>query len=207
MLLFFDTETTGLVRDRNATPFDANMPEIVQLGALLTDDEGNEQGALNTIMLTKDMIDPASKATEIHGVTQEVSQALGVDPRHPLRIMAKWIETSATLICHNIAFDSLILKGAYVRWNYYRQILPTIEQAPQVCTMLTATPIVKIPKPYNATEDDPYKWPKLEECFQHFFGETLIGAHNAMVDVQATKRLYFELKRQGAFEDGTDTNE
>ena len=38
------------------------------------------------------------------------------------------------------------------------------------------------------------KSPKLEECIEHFFGEKLSGAHDAMVDVGACKRVYFNLK-------------
>jgi len=38
------------------------------------------------------------------------------------------------------------------------------------------------------------KPPKLEECIRHFFGEELDGAHDAMVDVVACRRVFFHLR-------------
>lgn len=38
------------------------------------------------------------------------------------------------------------------------------------------------------------KPPKLEECIRHFFNEDLDGAHDAMIDVAACRRVYFHLK-------------
>jgi hypothetical protein len=52
--------------------------------------------------------------------------------------------------------------------------------------MLSSTGICKIPKKQG------YKWPKLSEAYQHFFGEELKDAHDALVDVMACKRIYFE---------------
>lgn len=37
------------------------------------------------------------------------------------------------------------------------------------------------------------KPPKLAECIQHFFGEALPGAHDALVDARACGRIYFHL--------------
>jgi len=42
------------------------------------------------------------------------------------------------------------------------------------------------------------KPPKLEECIRHFFNEELDGAHDAMVDVRACRRVYFHLQTMGA---------
>lgn len=34
------------------------------------------------------------------------------------------------------------------------------------------------------------KWPKLQELYKVLFGHSFEGAHNAMADVVATKRLF-----------------
>ena len=41
---------------------------------------------------------------------------------------------------------------------------------------------------------DQFKAPKLAEACRYFFGEDLVGAHDALVDVRACARLYFHLK-------------
>jgi hypothetical protein len=46
-----------------------------------------------------------------------------------------------------------------------------------------------------------YKWPKLEELYTKLFGTTISGAHDAMADIEATKKCYFELIRRGIITD------
>lgn len=49
MKLFFDAETTGKAAMRE--PYNSpRQPHIVQLAALLTDDDGIERGAMNVIV-------------------------------------------------------------------------------------------------------------------------------------------------------------
>ena len=40
-----------------------------------------------------------------------------------------------------------------------------------------------------------YKWPKLSELHYKLFGSDFEEAHNASVDIQATSRCFFELKK------------
>ena len=42
-----------------------------------------------------------------------------------------------------------------------------------------------------------YKWPKLTELHQHLFNEDFEGAHDALADVMATVKCYFNLIKQG----------
>jgi DNA polymerase III alpha subunit (gram-positive type) len=42
-----------------------------------------------------------------------------------------------------------------------------------------------------------YKWPKLSELHQKLFGTDFEEAHNANVDIQATAKCFWELKRLG----------
>lgn len=41
-----------------------------------------------------------------------------------------------------------------------------------------------------------FKWPKLEELHEKLFGCAFDGAHDAMNDVMATAKCYFELKNK-----------
>jgi len=55
--------------------------------------------------------------------------------------------------------------------------------------MAVTTPICKIPGKYND-----YKWPKLAEAYRHLFNEEIKDAHDALADVRACARIYFELR-------------
>ena len=68
--------------------------------------------------------------------------------------------------------------------------------------MKTATPICKIRKKDGKVGN---KWPKLEEAIEFFYGEKLEGAHSAIVDIKATRRLFHTLVNLGAFDDQVKT--
>lgn len=46
-----------------------------------------------------------------------------------------------------------------------------------------------------------YKWPTLSEIHTHLFNEPFDDVHNALSDVRACARCYFELRKQGFFKD------
>jgi DNA polymerase III epsilon subunit-like protein len=69
---------------------------------------------------------------------------------------------------------------------------PNIAEAKKrQCTMQAATDYCRLPGQYG------YKWPSLQELHTKLFGQPFEGAHNALVDVRACARCYFELKRLG----------
>ena len=41
-----------------------------------------------------------------------------------------------------------------------------------------------------------YKWPKLQELHKELFGYPFEGDHDALVDVRACVRCYFELRKR-----------
>ena len=41
-----------------------------------------------------------------------------------------------------------------------------------------------------------YKFPKLQECFDHFFHQGVQNYHDALLDVQLCRELYFQLRRK-----------
>ena len=42
-----------------------------------------------------------------------------------------------------------------------------------------------------------YKWPKLDELYSALFNKSFEGQHNAINDVRATYKCYFEMKKRG----------
>jgi len=57
--------------------------------------------------------------------------------------------------------------------------------------MQAATNFCEIPGRYG------FKWPSLQELYGKLFDESFDGAHQALVDVRACARCFFELKRIG----------
>jgi len=189
MKLFFDTETTGKAEFR-LPPDDPSQPRIVQLGALLTDDSGMELSSLNLIIKPDGWTVP-KEASDIHGITNEVAEKIGVPIRYALRVFRLLWNASDTVVAHNSDFDLLLIEGEFFRhaggqtsWGEPRDTF---------CTMRAMTPICKLPGNYGK-----YKWPKLQEAHVHCFGKEFDGAHDAMADVRACAEVYFWLQSQKA---------
>jgi len=177
MKLFFDTETTGLPRwDTNETS--PLQPRMVQLGMIVTEDDGNVVFSLGSIIRVEEPIPDA--AAVVHGITTEISQSRGLPITILLDLFYGWARRCDEIIAHNIKFDRLVISSELSRLGL------TFPPKAQFCTMLASTGLCKIPKRNG------YKWPKLSEAYEFFFGEPLKDAHDALVDVQACKRIYFE---------------
>lgn len=197
MILFFDTETTGLYNDR-AAPDDPIQPHIVQLAASLYNDDGRKLSSFCLIIDPGigDGIDIPEAAAKVHGITNELAVVLGVSLESALATFTHLYQRSDLVVAHNMKFDRAMIETAISR--YYGRHMPL--RKPLFCTMEAATPIVNLPPSERmiAAGFNKPKPPRLQECIEHFFGEKLTGAHDAGVDVEACARIYFHMKSMGA---------
>lgn len=199
MILFFDTETTGLPDYR--MPHDHEcQPHLVQLACLLTDDDGVERSAVNLVVNPGAPIPAAASA--VHGITDLIVDRCGVFETTAIAMWHRLAERADMLVAHNIKFDMWLIETAWSRMHIGarrsgRPFAAVHGIRPRFCTMETAAPIVNLPPTERmiAAGFDKPKAPKLGECIRHFFGESLDGAHDALVDVRACARLYFHLQR------------
>jgi DNA polymerase III alpha subunit (gram-positive type) len=90
------------------------------------------------------------------------------------------------LIAHNINFDYNVLGSEMIRYKK-----TTGKAMKQICTMHASTEYCKLPGNFG------YKWPKLEELHNKLFGCPFEGAHDALFDVRAMVKCFFELKKIG----------
>lgn len=193
MILFFDTETTGFMQDR--LPIDhPNQPYIVQLAAELCDDEGEIIAGFSLIV--DNGVEIPVQASNVHGITTEKAVKFGVNPSFALSAFTHLYQRADRVVAHNIKFDQGVMEAAIAR--HYSKVMPLRKEL--YCTMEAATPIINLPPTERmiAAGFNKPKPPKLEECIRHFFGEDLDGAHDAMIDVRACRRVYFHLKSMGA---------
>lgn len=194
MLLAFDTETTGLPDFRS--PSDAqHQPHLVQLAMILLDDDLVERASVSVIVKPEGWEIP-DEVAKIHGITTEIATAVGISEKivTDLYVSLMYSDQPKVAVAHNVDFDLRIMRIAMLRAGYdkaWQEANPLTSY----CTMKTATPIVNLPptdKMLAAGFNKP-KAPRLSECIQHFFGEELVGAHDALVDVRACVRVYRHL--------------
>jgi DNA polymerase III epsilon subunit-like protein len=186
--LFFDCETVGLPRYYDVPATDLrNWPRAVQLAWLLADAAGQEINSHSTVIRPDGWTIPADVA-EIHGITTELALETGVPIGPLLNYFAGELERAEFTVAHNHNFDACVVGAEFIRDGRPNPI-PAKDHH---CTMLAGTPVCKIPGRYSD-----WKWPKLTELHQHLFGQWVEGAHDAMVDVRACARCFFELRRLG----------
>lgn len=183
--LFFDTETTGVPKDYNAPASNTNnWPRLVQLGWLLTDKEGNELSRGNEIVKPEGFVIPPD-VVNIHGITTKIAQQNGKPLRTVVELFLRDSKQAKYLVGHNVSFDQKIVGAELYRLG----ITDVISTKKSICTMKEGTSICKIPG-HNG-----YKYPKLQELYIKLFGHSFEKAHDAMRDIAATKKCFFEMKR------------
>lgn len=189
MILFFDTETTGKANFK-AAPDHSSQPRLVQLGALLCEETGVERAVIDLIIRPEGWTIP-DEAAGIHGISTELATAAGVSIVSAMLLFSELLACAKLIVAHNIDFDSLIIESELKRrgTDGARQCFEKFRATPSVCTMRATTPICKLPGQYKD-----FKWPKLTEAYQHFFGGLPADSHTAIADARACARIWFHLQ-------------
>jgi len=185
--LFFDTETNGLPRNWKAPMNDLNnWPRMLQIAWVLCDSNGKIIESEDYIIIPENFI-ISKDASIIHGITTERAFREGKDLKLVLNKFNRLIENSHYIVAHNISFDEMIVGAEFIRNN----IQSNLKQKSKLCTMESSTNFCKIPGNYG------YKWPKLSELYLKLFGQELVDAHNASVDIRATVKCFWEMRKRG----------
>ena len=187
MYLFFDTETTGLPRNWKAPVTDvSNWPRLVQLAFLSYDNNGNKISGGDFIIKPEGFSIP-SEATRIHGITTEKAIKDGKILSTVLEHFFSLVTQADTLVAHNMSFDEKIVGAEFLR----KGIQNPIPSKRKICTMLSTTDYCALDGPYG------FKWPKLSELHYKLFRTGFDEAHNAAIDITATAKCFWELRRLG----------
>ncbi|MEH0157256.1 3'-5' exonuclease [Limibacter armeniacum] len=184
--LFFDTETSGLPKSWMVSENDIqNWPRIIQLGCILANEQGQIMEEYQTIIQPIGFSIDASAAS-VHGISHARAMKDGIPVKDAMHRLEAMILKADMMVAHNINFDFPIVNCEFLRLNQ------KVHYPALFCTMLSTCEFVGIEGNYGT-----YKWPKLEELYIKLFGHNFDGAHNAMADVQATTKCFFELKSRG----------
>lgn len=185
MYLFFDTETTGLPKNWKAPVYDLdNWPRLVQLAFLYYDGNGNKISGGDYIIKPEGFTIP-SDASRVHEISTERALREGQSLISVLQHFNSLIGQSSYLVAHNMSFDEKIVGAEFLR----NGMPNSIQIKNKICTMERTTNFCAINGPYG------YKWPKLSELHYKLFRTGFEEAHNAAVDIKATAKCFWELKR------------
>lgn len=188
MILFFDTETTGVPVNYRASYTDTNnWPRLVQLGFIAYED-GIEKQAVERIV-KPDGFAISEQVSNIHGVTQSVAETFGTPLKDVLTEFSNWLQISNLLVGHNLSFDLNILGAEYYRLYSANPLVGRADYD----TMLRGVNLCKLP----GRRMGEYKWPKLQELYFRLFNEPLAQTHTALDDIRQTAKCYFEMQRLG----------
>jgi len=185
LYLFFDTETTGLPRNYQASHEDLdNWPRLVQLAWVLADDTGKILEQKSFIIKPDGFSIPAASAA-IHGIDDARADKEGIPLTEALEAFNKSLgKDKLTLVAHNMNFDINIMGAEFLRAG----IMTNFMDLPRVCTMESSIDFCAFPK---------RKFPRLSELHFKLFGADFPDAHDALVDTLACYRCFFEMKKKG----------
>lgn len=187
MFLFFDTETTGLPSNWKAPPqATEHWPRIVQIAWILADENG-EHIQEHEYLIKPDGFEIPAESTNIHGITTQQAQADGVELTQAITQFLDAQAQSQALVAHNIMFDTKVLAA-----ECFRNELDTSWLGhKQICTMKESTNFCQLPGRYGN------RWPKLLELHEILFEKRFEEAHDALVDVRACAKCFYELVDRG----------
>jgi DNA polymerase III epsilon subunit-like protein len=184
--LFFDTETTGLPKDYKA-PSSAinNWPRMIQLSWITTDIDGTIISENDHIIYPDGFIIPQT-ASAVNGITMDVARTKGDLIKDVLGLFLADVENADYVVGHNVSFDIHVVGAELIRQGKR----DTIALKPSICTMESSIDFCAIPGYYG------YKYPSLQELHKKLFNYEFEDAHNALSDIRATLKCFFELKER-----------
>lgn len=199
-ILFYDTETNGLPL-WNQPSEHPDQPHITQIAAELCDvDTGRVLASMDVLIQPDDWTIPA-ELEELTGITNALAQRFGTPIYEALRFFTRmW--TDAELRCaHNESFDARMVRieGARI-FGVDHGFHEEWKSGAAYCTQSNSTKILNLPPTAKmiAAKRMHAKSPNLGEAYEYFTGKKLEGAHNAAVDLNACKQVYFGILAHNA---------
>ena len=185
MAMFIDTETSGLPDTHNLRwgvypdYWKLNKYEnarIVQFSMLITDTQFKYEDVKDYI-IKREGFDITNG--EFHGITNEISDNIGVDFNViAIDIFYELLKNVTHIVAHNVAFDVGVIKSELHR-RKLQYIIDELDKKTLLCTMKHMKPILKIINPYGN-----YKNPSLNEIYKFNFKTDVENAHNSLYDVK-----------------------
>ena len=186
----FDTETSGLPKERNPSIYDTDKwPHVMQVSYIIYNTETSEIDEkydayikLNTWVI----VDPVSEG--LHGLTREIMETKGVPIQEALVRVRDALGKVDICVGHNVSFDKRFMIVEGIR-NNIRMNFPA-----DYCTMKNGKQICKIDFTFSNGEKG-FKFPKLMELYEHLFPGIPApqNLHNSFADTIITLKCYCKM--------------
>lgn len=208
-ILVLDVESTGLPISWNEPSSNVdNWPRVIEIAFELFDETGKTllkvieliapdgwEIPTKEIFIAKGDSEPeAIKKAQFwvdHGFDTETCKLLGKPMPEVLKQFAAAYDECDLMVCHNTGYDKSVVSAELIRYG-----IRVKGKKPDFCTKLEGEEICKLPGKIPGK----YKWPTLDELYNHLFGKSFIGAHAAGNDIQATKECYLEIMLRREYE-------
>ena len=193
-VLVFDTETTGLPTERNASIMDvAKWPHIVQLSYILYESETMKIiESCDTLIKVPPEIEITPGSVAIHHITREMCDKDGISIASAITTFNNSLDQADVIVGHNISFDKRLVMVECIRLNKYQRFTVKGNRKIEYCTMKKGTDICGIEK-ISANGEKYNKFPTLSELHFKLFGTLPEGVHNALVDILICLRCYIKM--------------
>ena len=188
-ILFYDTETTGLISKNN-------FPYIVQFSYIIYDTE------LKSITLKYDeiihlpeSIEIPEESTKIHRISTLMSKQSTVEILDCLKEFVEHCKNVELVVGHNISFDNQMVIGELKRQNQ-NDIIESFSNVNFYCTMQETTKFCNISATTKMLSRTYIKYPKLIELHDKLFGKNTLTLelHNSFNDVMICFKCYFKFR-------------
>lgn len=192
--LLFDSETSGLFSFSKRAD-EPGQPRMASIAAMLVDDKGEKLKSMHRLIKPIDwepqFIEDAKNGTgafAVNGLKFDQLMAEGIPVLDALIEFDTLFDECEGFSAYGIQFDSKILRAEQRRAGRPDRY----GERPEFCVMKAATDICKIP-PTDKMMAAGKKWPKtpkLAEAVKIMLNRDLPGAHNAEVDLEATREIF-----------------
>ena len=193
-IMFYDTETTGLIDFPNPSEGE-QQPHLVQLAAKLVNlDDRQVIFEINTLVIPEDdwEWDETNEAFQVHGITVERCRAEGApEVEAGLAFFHMWergqkLDPDIIRIAHNETFDRRIIRIVTKRYPVLAQFTDPWHDVPKnrsYCTMWRS-------KKAFGLKDKPH----LVDIYKQVTGKEHANAHDAMGDVDACLAVFWAIQ-------------
>jgi DNA polymerase III subunit epsilon len=191
--LIFDTETTGLPRDRNGSVDDSsNWPYVVQVAWMTYDDETNRHTKSSDIIRVSESVVISKESIAVHGIDRARCVREGVPIETVIRKFQRALRGADVVIAHNLDFDKPLIMAECGRHSIPHGFCNSKEY---YCTMKNGIKLCKLESTNPRTGRTYYRYPKLDALHEKLFGSVPRGTHDALVDVLVCFRCYCKMVR------------
>ncbi len=201
MYLIGDTETTGFFNEAHpaGSPI---QPHICQLGAELCTEDGRVVASMNLLVKPHNWGVPP-QAQEVHGISTAMCEQYGLPLTTVMGMFGTLVRRAKLAVFFRRVFDHGMIWTELIRSERAQELADYLA-LPGFCAMEASIPVMKLPptqKMIHAGFGGKPKTPNLQEAHEFYCGSKFDDAHDAFADVQATRRVFFEMKKRGLVPD------